>query len=420
MKFFFLLLPGYLFTFGFNFLLQAQSVATTTDYMAVLQRPIRTKSACGLEDWKQSQTPNEAVTFTASDGVTVFANLFLCAREPEKHKVAPTILLFHQGQSNALAEYKNIFPKLWDLGFNLLAVDLREGGDKHGGQNQTAKNWQKPFPNAYCAAAVDLEASLRYLENQGFVGNKILWGSGFSSALAIDWAVRHPESVTGVLAFAPAQGGSVAPCEPNETRLSKLKTPLLVFRAKSEMSDASRQEQAVLFQKFGVPFVVAESEQHGSLVLDPERNPAGTDAVWGAVLNFLKQQTAENPLNEAEKNIRAAAAAFSGFLKNADWDAVAAAYTPDARIFPPGKNVVEGQAAIRAVWAASSKITFHQVTPSEIKIIGSEAYDWGVYEGKSIAPDGKESGWKGKYVIVWREVVPGTWKMYLDIWNRID
>jgi ketosteroid isomerase-like protein len=363
----------------------------------------------------------QEVLFKSSDGLDVFANLFFATSDSAERKTAPTILLFHQAQSNALAEHKNLIPRLLQAGFNLLAVDLREGGEKFGGQNRTAQNWENATPNAYCHSAADMDAALQFLENQNFTGIKILWGSGFSAALAIDLASRKPVSVSAILAFAPAQGGSIAPCEPNEERLSKLKTPVLVFRAKSEMSAPNRQEQAVLFQKFDIPFVVAESEQHGSLVLDPERNPAGTtDETWNIVLDFLKKHSGTRTTGEAEIRIRAATEAFSSLMKNADWDAVADAYTPDARIFPPGKNVVEGRAAIREIWAASPRITYHKVTSSEIKIMGREAYDWGIYEGKSIGSEGKESAWKGKYVIVWRETSPGVWKMYLDIWNRVD
>ena len=57
--------------------------------------------------------------------------------------------------------------------------------------------------------------------------------------------------------------------------------------------------------------------------------------------------------------------------------------------------------------------------PVEIEILGDTANDFGYYEGKSIGNDGKEYAWKGKYVIVWKEVEPNVWKMYLDIWNRV-
>ncbi|MFN4256268.1 MAG: SUMF1/EgtB/PvdO family nonheme iron enzyme [Saprospiraceae bacterium] len=120
-----------------------------------------------------------------------------------------------------------------------------------------------------------------------------------------------------------------------------------------------------------------------------------------------------------EAIIRERIADFSKQVMAANWDGVAEAYTPDAKILPPGQPTIEGRADIRKFWSGSSKVLHHKITPSEIEIIGSKAYDWGIYEGRSIGADGKESVWRGKYVIVWKEVVPGDWRIYLDIWNRL-
>lgn len=195
----------------------------------------------------------------------------------------------------------------------------------------------------------------------------------------------------------------------------------VIYANKDGSRDSAYGQFHVFHRKTNGQWKIAvdyDSDENGSI--GPENFEAGWPTGILNAADFLKKHSSQNPATDAEKNIRAAAAQFSELLKKADWDAVADAYTSDARIFPPGKNVVEGRAAIRAVWAASPKITFHKVTPSEIKIIGSEAYDWGVYEGKSIGSDGKESAWKGKYVIVWREASPGDWRMRLDIWNRMD
>ncbi|MFN0014843.1 MAG: DUF2911 domain-containing protein [Saprospiraceae bacterium] len=127
-----------------------------------------------------------------------------------------------------------------------------------------------------------------------------------------------------------------------------------------------------------------------------------------------------NANKSPETRIREAAAAFSRHVVASDWDAIAAAYTEDAKIFPPGKNILADRAAIRDYWTTATNVVHHKITPSEIKIIGTEAYDWGVYEGRSVGTDGKEAAWKGKYVIVWKEVMPGDWRMYLDCWNRVD
>jgi alpha-beta hydrolase superfamily lysophospholipase len=229
--------------------------------------------------------PNEQVVFTAKDGVQVFGNLF----PAEGGNSQPLILLFHQAASNGLAEYQNIIPQLLGMGYHLLVVDLREGsGETYGGENRTAKAWKSASPDAYCAAFADVEAALAFAETRGFSGKKILWGSGYSAALVIQLAVNQPDKMDGVLAFAPAQGGSVTPCEPTEALLSKLKKPLIVFRCEEELKQPNRQQQAEMFRKMGIPFVVATGMRHGASVLDATRNDGSVEAAWDEVRRFLR------------------------------------------------------------------------------------------------------------------------------------
>ena len=112
---------------------------------------------------------------------------------------------------------------------------------------------------------------------------------------------------------------------------------------------------------------------------------------------------------------------FSQYIIEGNMDALVDSYTEDAKIFPRGMDIQRGAEAIRKYWTpapdAKHKVIHHKVTAEEIKIIGDEAYDYGYYEGTTLKADGSESSWKGKYVIVWKEVGPGDWKMYLDIWN---
>lgn len=105
----------------------------------------------------------------------------------------------------------------------------------------------------------------------------------------------------------------------------------------------------------------------------------------------------------------------------ADYDAMANSYTEDGKIFPSGTLIIEGKEAIRERWVLpeGSRILHHKATPSEIQVIGDVANDFGYYEGKTQRADGSTFTWKGKYVIVWKKVDSG-WKMYLDIWNRVN
>lgn len=110
---------------------------------------------------------------------------------------------------------------------------------------------------------------------------------------------------------------------------------------------------------------------------------------------------------------------FSSYLMTDQREEVVKMYTSDAKIFPDGTDILEDD-GLSNYWNPENrswKTTYHKVTPVEIKVIGSEAYDWGYYEGRSSNGD-RTSEWKGKYVIVWRKE-EGEWKIYLDIWNSI-
>lgn len=109
---------------------------------------------------------------------------------------------------------------------------------------------------------------------------------------------------------------------------------------------------------------------------------------------------------------------FSAAYMRGDVDAMVSLYTPDAVIFPGNSEMVRGAEAIRSYWALppGQRITHHRAVPSEIRIDGGHAYDYGVYEisgergGAAFGPS------FGKYVIVWRRE-PQGWRMHLDMWN---
>ncbi|MGB0864534.1 MAG: YybH family protein [Saprospiraceae bacterium] len=112
--------------------------------------------------------------------------------------------------------------------------------------------------------------------------------------------------------------------------------------------------------------------------------------------------------------------AFSENVMAGDAQAVAAAYTTDGKLFPNGLDILEGTETITKYWMPNKdyQITHHLITPSEIKILGDEAYDYGYYEGETLKlEDNTKSTWRGKYVIVWKKI-DGDWKIYLDIWNK--
>lgn len=139
-------------------------------------------------------------------------------------------------------------------------------------------------------------------------------------------------------------------------------------------------------------------------------------------LFFASPSKGQNYIGNAEdinailSNIKS----FSAFVMNSDYENIANSYTSDGKIFPNNKRIIAGKNDIKKYWTLPDgvKTSYHKITPSEIKIIGDEAYDYGYYEGATLRKNGTTSNWKGKYVIVWRKI-DGEWKIYLDIWNSV-
>ncbi len=225
----------------------------------------------------------EEITFETKDGVTLYADLYLQDDASE----ASNIILFHQGGGNVKAEYDTIWPKLFDAGYNILAVDMRNGGgERLGGINRTVAALGDVTYD-YCEAQPDVIPSIQQLKHRKLNGPVILWGSSFSAALVINTTAEIPEQIAGTLAFSPASGGPLADCSPNRPADS-LTSPIIIFRPGREMEIESVQKQFNLFSDAGHSTYIAKDGVHGSSMLNPKRVKGDTEGTWEAVFTFLK------------------------------------------------------------------------------------------------------------------------------------
>jgi len=78
----------------------------------------------------------ETVVFYASDSLPITASFY------EKDASKPYMILLHQA-GYSKGEYKETAPRLTNLGYNCLAVDLRSGDQVNFVQNETAKEAKK-------------------------------------------------------------------------------------------------------------------------------------------------------------------------------------------------------------------------------------------------------------------------------------
>jgi uncharacterized protein (TIGR02246 family) len=95
---------------------------------------------------------------------------------------------------------------------------------------------------------------------------------------------------------------------------------------------------------------------------------------------------------------------------------VAAMYTADAYVLPPGADMVKGRTAIEALWRANmQQIGDIKCTALDVKPLGrNAAREIGTCSFKTKAQPPQDGSLK--YAVVW-EKEGGQWKLLQDIWN---
>jgi len=229
------------------------------------------------------KTVNHEVSYSSSDNITVFAD-----HHQQESKSIATIILFHQARGSAQGEYASIIPKLMNEGFNVLAVDLRNGGDLFGAPNRTVNASTKKDFN-YCQAYPDLIASLNYVKNLDDNTPIFVWGSSYSAALVMKLSADYPNDIKAFLAFSPASGKPMGDCSPNDLA-DKITVKGLVARPDKEMEYPSAKAQFDMFKKLGFQMLIAKNGVHGSSMLVESRTKHPTEQAWEIVLEFLQKQ----------------------------------------------------------------------------------------------------------------------------------
>ena len=225
------------------------------------------------------------ITFKTNDGILIYGDLY------ESEKTAPIILLFHQARGSARGEYATIIPRLTNKGYNVLAIDQRSGGDQFTIPNRTVAQFpEKSY--GYCDAYPDLEAAVKYVKSNGFVGKTFVWGSSYSAGLAINLGNQYVDDIDGVLAFSPASGGPMKDCSP-QSAIESISSPLIIFRPAKEMEVPSVIAQFESAKQKGHETFIAENGVHGSSMLVAERTNSEVKETWSAVFAFIEKVAGE-------------------------------------------------------------------------------------------------------------------------------
>jgi len=102
-----------------------------------------------------------------------------------------------------------------------------------------------------------------------------------------------------------------------------------------------------------------------------------------------------------------------------DGAAVAALYTADGALLPPGGARVDGRQAIETFWtgAIASGLANIKLATVELEFAGDTAIEVGRLAGTVPAEGGGTNAVAGKFIVAWKRGDDGTWRLHRDIWN---
>jgi dienelactone hydrolase len=214
----------------------------------------------------------------ARDGVTVTADHYVSSTQN------PYIILLHQA-GYSRGEYRETAPKLVNLGFNCLAVDLRSGNEVNFVKNETSRSANEKGKNtSYLDASPDIEAAINFVFEQTKKPITLL-GSSYSASLALIEATKNFK-VKAVIAFSPGEYFDEANYV--KTQTAKLVVPVLALCSLTEFASMNQMLDHIP-NKYLTNFKPSMGEGiHGSRALW-ESNPNNQE-YWMAITQFFSQQ----------------------------------------------------------------------------------------------------------------------------------
>jgi uncharacterized protein (TIGR02246 family) len=124
-----------------------------------------------------------------------------------------------------------------------------------------------------------------------------------------------------------------------------------------------------------------------------------------------QQQRAPAEIAEAHRRLEQA-------FNRGDAAAVAALYTEDATLLPPGGDILSGRRAAQARWQAAYDTGARNLSlaPVSVETWGDAAREIGRFTLEAPGQGGQTARVEGKYVAVWKNTADG-WRLDTDIWN---
>lgn len=219
----------------------------------------------------------EKISFPSSDGLKITADLYL------RDTKLPFIILLHQGGSSR-GEYLEIAPKLLNLNYNCLAVDLRTGSKMNYVQNETAIRAERGnFEQGFLEAQQDIQAAIKYVLKYNS-HPIVLVGSSFSASLSMIAANQNPK-IKAVVAFSP--GEFFRPHIVVKDQIQGLDIPLFISATELERPYVKEMLSEITQSHITYCFASDGKGTHGAKALWEES--IGHESYWSQLLLFFKK-----------------------------------------------------------------------------------------------------------------------------------
>ena len=120
-------------------------------------------------------------------------------------------------------------------------------------------------------------------------------------------------------------------------------------------------------------------------------------------------------MEDVKSSIAATNQRFMDAFSRNDAADIAALYTEDAKLLPPGAPMMTGKQAVQSFWQAAMDmgITDAKLETVELESQGNLASEIGRF---TLTIQQESTKMEGKYVVVWKKE-DEDWKLHFDIWN---
>ena len=109
---------------------------------------------------------------------------------------------------------------------------------------------------------------------------------------------------------------------------------------------------------------------------------------------------------------------FEQAFNRGDAAALAALYTENATLLPPGADLMTGRQAAQSFWQATYGSGARNLSLNTVSIesYGDVAREIGRFSVNVPGQGGQTTRVEGKYVVIWKKTAEG-WRLDTDIWN---